>query len=371
MRRFFILFYIELKAWARDPITALGGIIPPLFILIAFGLMFGGNLSFKIGLLNSDCGSYGEKLELALKNTLSPLNNNPYYSVMKGSKDFLFEKYSHFELDGIWIIPEDFSVRIEKRDNPRVEMYFNNYNDDRAKNHRIYSAEILWQFYKSIGYPGPPIETLEHYPRDNMVDWFPVIAVGAILLAAMIGSMMNIFMLTYKEQTSRITTEYALSPHSLTIVFCVKTLLSLIMGLISMIVIMAVVYFWTGIWPQTGLCTVCILCLLVSLFWTSFAMFLGLHTKRYMVGAIASILTGITLFFVSGGMTMVRANIRKIPFFSWFFPNIYAVDPLRDIILFQEQPENFFTVLIILVLFALFSIMTGWILSARRIRSLG
>jgi hypothetical protein len=90
-----------------------------------------------------------------------------------------------------------------------------------------------------------------------------------------------------------------------------------------------------------------------------------------MVGAVVSILTGITLFFVSGGMSMVKANIRKIPFLSWFFPNIYAVDPLREIILFQRLPEQFLFIVIILILFALFSILFGWILSARRIRSLG
>ncbi|MBN2531652.1 MAG: ABC transporter permease [Spirochaetales bacterium] len=371
MKRFLIIFYTEFMAWAKDPITALGGIIPPLFILIAFGLMFGGNLSFKIGLLNLDAGSYGGKLSLALKNTISPLNNNPYYAVTEGSREFLFKKYNNFELDGIWIIPDDFSRRIEGCDKPRIEMYFNNYHDDRAKNHRIYSAEILWQFYKTIGYPGPPVETLEHYPGDRMIDWFPIIAVGAILLAAMVGAMMNIFMLTYKEQISRITMEYALAPYSLITVFFVKTILSLFMGMVSMTVIMAVAYFWTGIWPVTGLFTAYLLCLLVSLFWTSFAMFLGLHTKRYMVGAVISILTGITLFFVSGGMTMVKANTHKILFFSWFFPNIYAVDPLRDIILFQEWPEDFFPVLVILILFALFSIISGWIFSAKRIRSMG
>jgi len=42
MKRFWILLRTELLAWGHDPITALGGFIPTLFVLIAFGLLFGG-----------------------------------------------------------------------------------------------------------------------------------------------------------------------------------------------------------------------------------------------------------------------------------------------------------------------------------------
>ena len=39
MKRFWILFATELKAWRSDPIAAMGGLIPPTFMLIAFGLL--------------------------------------------------------------------------------------------------------------------------------------------------------------------------------------------------------------------------------------------------------------------------------------------------------------------------------------------
>ena len=54
-------------------------------------------------------------------------------------------------------------------------MHFNNYNDDRAKNHRIYAAEILWRFYENAGYPQSPLTLDETYPRAEMVEWLPVI----------------------------------------------------------------------------------------------------------------------------------------------------------------------------------------------------
>lgn len=41
MHRLWIILRTEIKAWRADPITTLGGLIPPFFILLAFNLMFG------------------------------------------------------------------------------------------------------------------------------------------------------------------------------------------------------------------------------------------------------------------------------------------------------------------------------------------
>ena len=59
MKRLWILLKSEFNAWRHDPITALGGILPPSLILIAFALLFGGRLSFKIAVVNQDQGPYG------------------------------------------------------------------------------------------------------------------------------------------------------------------------------------------------------------------------------------------------------------------------------------------------------------------------
>lgn len=47
-----------------------------------------------------------------------------------------------------------------------------------------------------------------------MIEWFPIIAVGVLLLGFIVGGMMNIFVLTQKEQTNHITLEFGLAPRS-------------------------------------------------------------------------------------------------------------------------------------------------------------
>ena len=62
MRRFWLLLLTEIKAWRHDPISIMGGFIAPSAMLIAFGLLFGGRLSFSIAVLNHDAGLWGSVL---------------------------------------------------------------------------------------------------------------------------------------------------------------------------------------------------------------------------------------------------------------------------------------------------------------------
>jgi len=371
MKRFFIIFLTELKAWLRDPITVLGGFIPSLFMLCAFGLLFGGKLSLSIGLINHDKGQYGIILEETLQDTLSPLGNNPYYDLKTLPEEEIWQAYETYEIDGVWIIPEDFSERIIDQNHPKIEMHFSNYIDDRAKNHRIYAAEIMWHFYTKIDYPHPPIDIAESYPLPSYIDWFPIISTGIALMSMMIGSMINIFMLTHKEQVAKINLEFGLTPRSLLWIFIPKVLLAVLMGLLTGTVILGIIYIWIGTWPGRYLPWVWFLGSLVALFWAAISLQFGLRTRRYMSGVIGTILTGITAFFITGGLNMIRGNEDKMLLISWFFPNTYAIDPLRDLALFSTLPENFVKTILILVSFAGISLVVGFILAGRNLRKIG
>jgi hypothetical protein len=368
MKRFWILIGTEVKAWRRDPITALGGLIPPTFVLIAFGLLFGGRLTFKVAVLNYDRGPYGTILHETLQEVLSPFGT-PYYDVLELEEEDAWRDYHAHRIDGIWVIPADFSARLEASERPKIEMHFSNYNDDRAKNHRIYSAEILWRFYEKIGQASPPLDLAEEYPRPEMIEWFPVIAVGVVLLSFMLGGMINMFALTQKEQVARITLEFGLTPRSLAWVLVPKTLLAVAMGLLSGTVLLGIVYLWLGVWPGRFLGAVWLLGGMVALFWIPLTLLFGLRS-HYFAGAIATILIGLTVFFIGGGLSMVRYNRENVPWFSWLFPNTHAVDPLRDLVLFQTWPSDWTLTLLKLTGFAILSLAVGFGLAARQLRRL-
>jgi hypothetical protein len=210
----------------------------------------------------------------------------------------------------------------------------------------------------------------EEYPLSEMIEWFPVIAVGVALLGFMLGGMINIFMLTYKERVARVTLEFGLAPRALTWVLLPKTLLALLMGLLTGTLLLGVLWLWLGAWPGRFLGAVWLLAGLVILFWVPWALLVGMRA-RFFAGMIAMILTGLTVFFVGGGLGLVRSNWSAVPWFSRLFPNVYAVDPLRDLILFHSWPEDWGSALLRLVGFALLSLAVGWGLTGRQMRRLG
>ena len=112
MKRFWIVFITELEAWRRDPLTAAGGFITTVFILLAFGLMFGGRLTFKIALLNDDDGPCGDILRETFDEVLSPFGT-PYYDVFDLPEAKAWEAYRAHRIDGVWVVPAEFSQRME------------------------------------------------------------------------------------------------------------------------------------------------------------------------------------------------------------------------------------------------------------------
>ena len=367
MKRFFMHLRIEFLAWTKDPITILGGFIPTLVMLFAFGMLFGGNLSFKIAYINHDTGEAGKILESVFSETISPLNHQPYYALQDLDEESAWQAYETHRIDGIWIVPENFSESIHAGEPLPIEMHFSNYNDDRAKNHRIYSAEILWAFFHKLGLEAP-IELSEIHSLPKMIDWFPIIAAGLIQLSTIIGGMMNMFMLTHKEKISGILAEVSRAPHSLLPFLLSKVVLAFIMAILTGTGFMFIVYLWLGFWPSGVLLLTWIYLGLSAIFWIFVALMLGITFKAYMAGAVTTMLSSILLFFITGGLNITRGFENEMVFLAWFFPNMYAVDQIRDLVLQQSVPVDLTQSILILTGFMIVSSIIGSGVTSRAIR---
>lgn len=312
----------------------------------------------------------GGVLRKAIDETLSPFGF-PYYDLSPLPEAAAWESFHSYRLDGIWVIPEDFSQRLAEGNHPQIEMHFANYIDDLAKNHRIYQAEVMWHFYEMIGQPEPPLTIREEYPLPEMVGWLPIIGVGIALMSFTLGGMMNIMVLTYKEQLSKVTLEFGLSPRSLGWVFFPKIFLALVMSLLTGTIFLGILYLLVGAWPGSFIGAAWILIIPVALFWIAIMLLFGLRARHFMGAAIGVILSGMIVLFIGGGLAMVRNNIAGVPWFSWLFPNTYAIDPLRDLILFHSWPVDWNVTLFKLSGFALLSLVFGVYLAAKQLRKVG
>lgn len=180
----------------------------------------------------------------------------------------------------------------------------------------------------------------------------------------------HMLIFTYKAQMGMITLEFSLSPRSLGWVLLPKTVLALLFGLATGTIFLIVIRVWMGFWPSGHLWAVGILAGLVAIFWSQVALMVGLVSRNYMSGAVGSVLGAMIIFFIGGGLSMVRAHKDAIPWVAWLFPNTYPVDPIRDLVLFKVWPLDFWPVLITLLAFASFAILLGSIFSIRKLRRL-
>jgi len=87
-----------------------------------------------------------------------------------------------------------------------------------------------------------------------------------------------------------------------------------------------------------------------------------------MAGAIGSVLGAMIIFFIGGGLSMVRVHQDAVTWIAWLFPNTYAVDPIRDLVLFNTWPADFYPVLLKLIGFAVIAIFLGSLFSIRKLR---
>ena len=142
------------------------------------------------------------------------------------------------------------------------------------------------------------------------------------------------------------------------------------MGLVTGTGLLGLLYLWIGVWPSSFLWAVWLLTGPVSLFWIAIALILGLRARHYMAGAIGVILMGVTAFFIGGGLAPVRYYPPKLLWFARLFPNTYAIDPLRDLILFHAWPVDLARTLLTATGFAVLGLALGLIFTERQLRRL-
>lgn len=178
-------------------------------------------------------------------------------------------------------------------------------------------------------------------------------------LTAFMAAMMIGGMLTAQDCETNAILELRLLPRSL-----LWALLALAMGLAAGTVLLVALYTR----PGRYLLLVLLMAGLVALSWIGIALLMGLRARHYVAGAVTAVLSGLIIFFIGGGLAPVRYATSRITWLARLFPNYYAIDPMRDLTLFQARPDNLRMVLVILAGFSLASLTLGFGGAARILR---
>ena len=128
------------------------------------------------------------------------------------------------------------------------------------------------------------------------------------------------FIMTFEAQTGKPSLKLGLSPRSLAWVLVPKTLLVLTIGLVTGTFFLEIIRLWQGFWPDGYIWADWLLAGFVIVFWNQVALAVGLIAHNYMAGAVESVQVAMIIFFIGGGLSMVRAHRMPLPGSPGCFP---------------------------------------------------
>lgn len=231
-------------------------------------------------------------------------------------------------MNGILVIPEDFSERFASGEPAQVSYAFDNYNTDMAKNLRLYLDEGIFAFYQEH-MPGMEIRVGREYAVVAQLDWFAIIAVGVFMLAFLMGSMFNFLYLLNKERVYATLSEYRLAPGSLVPTFAARVVVALLAGAAGAAVSAVLVWMLTGV--NLASCTLTTLPVLTVLgvAFVSFSAIVSLTVRKFSGAAMLSMVTAVVVWFLSGATTSVKYATGTLLDVALTLPSSYGLSQIR------------------------------------------
>ena len=324
------VFIAELKKLLiiakSDPKSIVGGIIAPSLLLIIFVLLFGGLSSIAIVIVNKDNGDYGQLLKQEILNTISPLGNKAYFSLLKKNEEEAISDFQKAKLAGIIIIPEDFSQAIVAKSKPGISFYLNNYHSDFAKNMRLYLQEGIYQFYNK--HTGVDIK-IKLNSKYKQVAWVEIIASGTLLLAFIIGGLFNYFYLFYKEDQYKTQIIYKTAANNILSTFFARIVIAMFSSVLAGLLNALLIYLLLGFNSFIFLPSLSLTIALTVVIYISIAAIASIYIKSYYAAIVGGMAGTIVLWFYSGGINAVVPASKILFIIYRIVPNSYALDIMR------------------------------------------
>lgn len=368
------LFIQELKKLLTltkaDPKSLAAGIIAPTVILIIFALTFGNFVALKLAVVNDDAGELGAAFQETVFSQTSPLSGEPYFEAIETDTDSAQELYEQGKVNGILMIPEDFSEQLASQEPAQILYTFDNYNTDMAKNLRLYLDEGIFAFYQEH-MPGMKIEVQRAYAVGAQLDWFAIIAVGVFMLAFLMGSMFNFLYLLNKERVHATLSEYRLAPASLLPTFAARVIVALLAGAIGAVVNALLVWLLTGVNLACGLMATLPVLLVLGVAFVSFSAIVSLTVRKFSGAAMLSMVTAVVAWFLSGATTSVKYATGTLLDVALALPSSYGLSQIRAAVFGVDQSVGGLLAIdkgwLVMSAYAIVLVIAAWVVYRKRL----
>ncbi len=296
--------------------TIIGVFLPINFLVLLSLFAVSGGLAPTAVVMNDD-GPYAQQFYLAMANAHS-------FRLQRATAPEASDLIQAGRIVAVVTIPADFDARLNANQPVQVDVQINNLNTDFTNDIRRAVPLSITSFYAKAFPRVVTIAPAEHdlYPQDT--DYIPYLTVSILVIALMVGCLMQSGSAAAREWEQATIKELLLSPASRVAIAVGKMAGAFILALLSTTIVLAVLIFIVAVRPVHWLEAIGV-SLLTMVIFIAWGTLLGTLVKHRQAFTALALGTSLPMFFVSGPFGPVSFFTGLIPTVAQFFPPYYAI----------------------------------------------
>lgn len=332
MRAVWAIVKKDVRVWVRNPIRIVVTAVPALVLLLILVLQGAAVQGYPVAIVNHGHGRAAMQFQQDAQHYPGFIRA-PRMSAPQAQK-----AYARLQVAAVLTIPSHFSRAIAQGQHPILEWQIRNFNNDSGNDLRRFLPDIVTAFLAQhvIG-PNPlhihVAETDLHHRQVGFIS-FELIAVLVVLLLQ--ASLVSSGLATVSEWESGSMKELLVSPASPLAIAVGKVLAGV---LVSDLVGGATIGLAgaTGLLPgltSDRILEALAITTLLAVFGSGVGVALASTLRTTEKTSLSALLLAFYLFFISGGIAAFAYLPGWVQAIARFVPNTYAVDALRNTLLY-------------------------------------
>ena len=311
----------DFRAALTDRLFTIMGLFVPVNVLILLSLFVLAGSNAPTAVVMQDNGPYAKA----------------FYQAMSQAHSFRLQVTSAAEAErlisagqvvAVVTVPPNFDTSLQHNQPVQVAVEINNLNTDFTNDIRRAIPLSITSFYAKAFPNLVSVTTKETdlYPHDT--DYIPYLSVSILVIALMIGSLIQSGTASAKEWETSTIKELLLSPASRLAIMLGKMLGAFLVGLGSTMIVLLVLIFLLGVRPDHWLEVIGFTLLSLFIFSTLGTLLGNLIKQRQPVIAL-TMGTSLPLFFLSGAFGPISFSPPLLQWIARSFPVYYQIVVLQ------------------------------------------
>ncbi len=317
----------DFRAALTDRLFTVLGLFVPVNVLILMSLFVLAGSNAPTAVVMEDQGSYAQAFYRAMSQAHS-------FHLQKASAAQAEHLIASGQIVAVVTIPADFDAKVRQNQPVQVVVKINNLNTDFTNDIRRAIPLSITSFYARTFPNLVNVSVQEHDLYAHDTDYIPYLGVSILVIALMIGGLLQSGTATAKEWENQTIKELLLSPAGRWAIITGKMLGAFLVSLGSAMIVLVVLIIFVGVHPENW-GEVLGFTLLSLVIFNTVGTLLGTLIKQRQPVIALTMGTALPLFFLSGAFGPISFTTPLLQVIAKVFPVYY------QIVVFQHAFHGF------------------------------